>query len=120
MYLAGTALTLKTVFSELHSVSHKWFNIGLQLDVPRFQLNIIKTDETGAMERLQSMLDYWMNNASDTLLSWQVLADALKTRTVSESRLARELEERYCSPEDRNSLGESDDLYIECSQDSIF
>jgi len=89
-------------------VSHKWFNIGLQLDVPTFQLNIIKTDVTGAMERLQSMLDYWMSNAYDPLLSWKVLTDALKAPTVGESRLARELEERYCSPEDQNSLGESD------------
>ena len=67
-----------------------------------------ETDVTGAMEQLQSMLVYWMSNAYDPLLSWKVLTDALKAPTVGESRLARELEERYCSPEDQNSLGESD------------
>ena len=38
--------------------------------------------------------------------SWKVVADAMKAPTVGESRLAKELEERYCSPEDQSSLGE--------------
>jgi len=107
LYLAGTALSLKTVFNALHPVSHKWFDIGLQLDVPTFQLKIIKTDTTGAKERLQAVLDYWVDNAADPLPSWKVLIDALKAPTVGENRLARELEESYCSPEDQNSMGES-------------
>ena len=106
--MAGTALTLKTVFNALHSVSYKWSDIGLQLDVPAFQLNIIEADSTGVKKRLQAMLDYWMNNAVDPLPSWEVLVNALKAPTVGESRLARELEERYCSLEDQSSsLGES-------------
>ena len=99
---------------------YKWFNIGLELDVTESQLQIIETDRPGSEERMRSMLDYWLNNATDPLPSWKVLVDALKAPTVCENKLAKELEERYCSPEDRNSLGESDDLYIECSQDSIF
>ena len=108
--MAGTALTLKTVFNALHPVSHKWFSIGLQLDVPTFQLKIIKKDVTGAVEQLQDMLEYWMNNASDPFPSWKVLVDALKAPIVGESRLAKELEERHCSPEDQSSLGESEVL----------
>jgi len=106
--LAGTALTLKTVFNALHSVSHKWFNIGLQLDVAQSQLKITETYRPGAEERMRTMLDYWMNNSTDPLPSWKVLVDALRAPTVGESRLAKELEERYCSPEDQNSLGESE------------
>ena len=101
MYLAGTALTLRTVFSALHSVSHKWFSIGLRLDVPISRLKIIETDGHGVEERMRTMLDYWLNNA--TVPSWKVLVDALKSPTVGESRLAKELEERYCCPE---GLGE--------------
>ena len=104
--MAGTALNLKTVFSELHSVSHKWSDIGLQLDVPISRLKIIEIDTTGTEKRLQAMLDYWMNNATDPLPSWEVLVSALKAPAVGESRLAKELEERYCSPEDQSSLGE--------------
>ena len=108
--MAGTAFNLKTVLNALHSVSYKWSDIGLQLDVPTFQLNIIEADTTGVNKQLQAMLDYWMNNAVDPLPSWKVLVDALKAPTVGENRLARELEEKYCSLEDQNSLGESDNL----------
>ena len=118
--MSGTVFTLKTVFSELCSVCYKWFSIGLELDVMESELKIIETDRLGSKERMRTMLDYWMNNATDPLPSWKVLVDALKAPTVCENKLAKELEERYCSPEDRNSLGESDDVYIECSQDSIF
>jgi len=109
---------LKTVFRALHSVCHKWLNIGLELDVPESQLKIIETDRIGSEERMRTMLDYWLNNYP--LLSWKVLVDALKATTVGESRLAKELEEKHCSPEDQCSLGESEALQAECSQDSIF
>jgi len=109
-YLAGTALNLKTVLNALHSVSHKWSDIGLQLEIPVFQLKIIEADATGVKRRLQAMLDYWMKNAVDPLPSWEVLVNALKAPAVGESRLARELEERYCSLEDQSSLGESEAL----------
>ena len=108
--MSGTALTLKAVFCALYSVCHKWLNIGLELDVSESQLKIIETDKLGSEERMRTMLDYWMNNATDPLPSWKVLVDALKATTVGESRLAKELEERYCSPEDQCSLGESEAL----------
>ena len=62
------------------------------------------------------MLDYWMNNAVDPLPSWEVLVDALKAPTVGESRLAKELEEKYCNLEDQSSLGELGAIYICLSQ----
>ena len=103
--MSGTALTLKTVFSALCSVCYKWFSIGLELDVTESQLKIIEKDRLGSEEQMRTMLDYWMHNATDPLPSWKVLVDALKAPTVCENKLAKELEEIYCSPADRNSLG---------------
>ena len=108
MYFSGTALTLKTVFSALHSVSHKWFSIGLQLDVPISRLNIIEADGLGVEKRMRTMLHYWLNNATELRQSWKLLVDALKAPTVGESRLANELEKQHCSPEDETRLGESE------------
>ena len=105
LYFTGTPLTLKTVFNALHSVSHKWFCIGLQLDVPVYHLNSIEANQHNTQQQMCSMLEYWMNNATDPLPSWRVLVDALKAAAVSENRLSQDLEERYCSPEDQNSLG---------------
>ena len=54
------------------------------------------------------MLNYWLNNATDPLPSWKVLVSALKAPAVGQSRLAKKLEDKYCSPEDQSStLGES-------------
>jgi len=100
---------LRTVFSALCSVCYKWFSIDLELDVTESQLKIIETDRLGSEQQMRTMLDYWLNNATDPLPSWKVLVDALKAPTVCEKKLARKLEERYCNPEDQNSLGESDD-----------
>lgn len=104
--IPGTPLTLGSAFTALLPVRYKWFNIGLQLGVPVARLNIIEKATTRARDGLVAMLDYWMNNATDPLLSWKVLVNALKTTTVGENRLADELEERYCRPEDHSSLGE--------------
>ena len=87
-------------------MSHKWFSIGLELDVAESRLKIIETDGQGVEERMRTMLDYWLNNAAATVPTWNVLVDALKAPTVGESRLAKELEERHCSPEDQSSLCE--------------
>ena len=118
--MAGTTFNLKTVLNALHSVSYKWSDIGLQLDVPKYQLSIIEGDTTGVKKRLQAMLEYWMNNATDPLPSWKVLVNALKAPVVGESRLAKELEETYCSLENQTSLGETDNLKAKCSQVSMF
>ena len=91
-------------------MSHKWFSIGLELDVAESQLKIIETDGHGAEERMRTMLDHWLNNA--TVPSWKDLVDALKAPTVGESRLATELEEKYCSAEaDQSSVGELEAIY---------
>ena len=60
-----------------------------------------------------------MNNATDPLPSWRVLVDALKSAPVGENKLAQELE-RYCSPEDRSSLGEWDPTQAKCHEDDVF
>ena len=81
-------------------MSHKWFSIGLELDVAEYRLKIIETDRQGVEERMRTMLDHWLNNAY-TVPSWKVLVDALKAPTVGENRLAKELE-------DQSILGESE------------
>ena len=37
-----TVLTLKAAINALHSVCYKWHAIGVQLEVPTFQLKIIE------------------------------------------------------------------------------
>ena len=67
-----------------------------------------------------SMLDYWMNNATDPLPSWNFLVDALKAAAVGENRLSKELQETYCSPEDQSSLGEWEPVEAKRYKDNVF
>jgi len=120
LYFTGTPLTLKTAFRALHSVSHKWFSIGLELDIPVSELTIIEKDRLGVVEQMRTMLNYWLNNATDPLPSWQILIDALKAATVGENSLVKDLEEIHCSPEDQSSLGEWEPIEAKCHKDDVF
>ena len=101
----GTALTLKDAINALHSASHKWYTIGVQLDVPTIQLKNIEKKSSDLMDQLLDTLDYWMNH--DRFPSWRHLVDALRAPSVGENRLAGEIEEKYCDPEKPGSCDES-------------
>ena len=97
-------LTLKTSINALHSVSYKWYNIGVQLDVPTFQLKNIEKKSSDLIDQLRDTLDYWMcNNLSP---SWKSLVDALRAPSVGEKRLAEEIEEKYCCLVEQSSCDE--------------
>jgi len=100
--ITGTALTLRAAINALRSVSHMWFDIGLQLGVPLHRIHSINTEKSSEEAGLVHMLDYWMNNAADP--SWEDLVNALKN--VRLFWLAMEVEIEYCSPDDHSSLGE--------------
>jgi len=101
----GTVLTLKAAINALHSVCPKWYNIGVQLEVPTFQLKNIEKKSSDLMDQLRDTLDYWMSN--DLSPSWRNLVDALKAPSVGENRLAKEIEEKYCGLEEQRSCNES-------------
>ena len=102
----GTVPTLKAAINALHSVCDKWYNIGVQLEVPTFQLKIIEKKTNDLMDQLRDTLDYWMSN--DLSPSWSQIVDALKAPSVGENRIANEIEEKYCDPEEQSSSGQSE------------
>ena len=99
-----TGVTLKAAINELHSVCPKWYIIGIQLNIPTFRLKIIEQKTSNSMDQLCDTLDYWINN--DPPPSWRNLVDALKAPSVGEKRLAKEIEEKYCDPEEQSSCKE--------------
>ena len=84
----------------------KWYNIGVQLEVPTFQLKNIEKKTSDLMDQLRDTLDYWMDH--DASPSWRHLIDALKAPSVGENRLAEEIDEKYCDPEELSSCDESE------------
>ena len=105
-------MVLKAAINALHSVCHKWYNIGVQLEVPTFQLKIIEKKTNDLMDQLRDTLDYWMSNEPSP--SWRHLVDALKAPSVGENRLAKEIEEKYCSQDQQYSC--KDSVQANCHQ----
>ena len=95
--LAGAALTLKAAINALHSASPRWYQIGVQLNVPTHLLKNIQQQHHDPIDCLTELLDKWMKNATDPPPSWRALIDALRAPTVGETRLAGELEVTYCN-----------------------
>ena len=104
--LCFPALTLKAAINALHSVCDKWYTIGVQLEVPTFELRNIVKRSGHSMDQLCDTLDYWMTKVSST--SWRHLVDALKAPSVSENQLAEEIEKKYCCPVEQSSCDESE------------
>ena len=96
---------MKAAINALHSVCHKWYNIGVQLEISTFQLKSIERKSSDSMDQLRDTLDYWMSN--DPSPSWRHLVDVLKAPSVGENRLAKAIEEKYCGPEEQSSCDES-------------
>ena len=105
--LAGVALTLKAAINALHSASFRWYQIGVQLDVPTHSLKNIQQQHHDPVDCLTELLDKWMKSATDPPPSWRALIDALRAPTVGEKRLAEELEEKYYSQKEQGKCSKS-------------
>ena len=99
----GTVPTLKAAINALCSACPKWYNIGVQLEVPTFQLRNIESKLNDSMDQLRDMLDFWMSNNPSP--SWRCLVDAMEAPSVGEKQLAKEIERKYC---ERSSYDESE------------
>ena len=78
---------------------NNWYNLGLQLGIPDYQLNSMEKNHPKNNVRCKSeMLSYWFRNAEE--LSWDVIANALEK--IDHRNLANEIrgvpsDGMYCS-----------------------
>ena len=79
---------------QLIKVSHKWYDIGLELNVKPSVLNRIRSQYSNPTECLREMLSEWLSG-TNPYPTWEALAQALESLTVGESRLAMNVREKY-------------------------
>ena len=94
-------LTLDDLFQvmeEVLNVSTHWYHLGVQLRLSVGTLDMIRKEFPNPRDRLLEMLKAWLNPCYNP--SWKSLTDALRSRSVGESQLARVLEAKYCLVED--------------------
>ena len=85
-----TTADLKRVRTFLYNVRLKWYDIGIELDVPKVALDEIKDRHNNDPAAcLLDMLEVWLK-AENLRSTWTTLAGALNAVAVDEKGLASE------------------------------
>ena len=97
---------------EIFSVRHKWYDIGVELNIPYHTLNVIEKDHpNNCADCLRKMLEHWLTRTTPAP-SWSGLVEALSSEPVGEQRLASQIQSKYCTtrdgPEDHALAGTID------------
>ena len=87
---------LHVVMEELNGVIAKWYNIGVQLGVSVGTLKAIEKQYSDPTDCLRETLTTWLKSYPP-IPTWSKVVEALRSRTVGETRLAADLEWKYCS-----------------------
>ena len=85
---------IRLVRREIYEVRAKWYDIGIELEVPTGTLKSIKSMYDSPAECLVEMLDTWLKQV-DPKPSWRLLISALEQPTVGEERLAERLKHKH-------------------------
>jgi hypothetical protein len=84
---------LRDLVEELFDVKHKWFSIGLRLNIPDDALEgIDKTCKDDLDTALRRMLQEWISREQP---AWVTVVEALRSRSVRADVLAANLHERF-------------------------
>ena len=88
---------LGKVLEEILDISAKWYQLGLQLKVKIGRLESIRVQSSDPEWQLLEMLKTWLTTSD--VASWKILTDALRSESVGATRLAGQLEKKYCPVE---------------------
>ena len=107
--------------SELFSVRDKWYDIGLELNIPFQMLNVIEKDNpNNCSSCLRKMLMEWLSSSSPDP-SWSGLVEALSSEPVGEKRLAREIHCKYCGPGKKSTyILNFSHVHVQCAYFPIY
>ncbi len=90
---------MRTVCSALGRVKTKWFEIGIQLGIPRSKLKEFEEER----DPLSAVVDYWLSgNVTEPVvpICWKTIVNALRSEHVGEPGLAEEISKKYCPQEE--------------------
>lgn len=95
---------LVTVLNDTFQCRAKWYNLGIQLRVVVGTLDCFKVQYGDPGDQLREVLRTWLTSSDNP--TWMALTEALKSPVIEETRLARELQTKYCSSRQRPVDGE--------------
>ena len=87
---------LKDLTCALNKVSDQWVTLGVQLSIPKSELNNIEVKYLNNPKRcLIEMLEQWLRQQVDPSPSWADVVKAVKS--LGDNQLEKELREKYLS-----------------------
>ena len=86
-------MDLKDIYKELFELRAKWRRIGMELDLTPGTLDAFEYQYTNPDDLLERVLLEWLKKER---ANWTQLVGALRSVPVGETKLARQLEEKYC------------------------
>ena len=85
---------LKDLLEELVKISHKWYELGVRLELEEGTLKTIKSNHPENAQRcLSEVLSTWLK--AEPRATWHTLCAALRSETVDEKELASSLVAKY-------------------------
>ena len=96
----STAISSEPRMSDLANrvaavIPGKWKQVAIQLELSISEIKTIQRDEDDAFDRFMAVFDRWQRSSGSPYV-WKTLITALKSRSVDESRLADELQRKFC------------------------
>ena len=91
-------VVLKRAFAELHPAATKWKRLGLELDCPPEELELIQRKPANKDDNdfLYCMLYHRQKMIEPSHLTWEVVYRALASPTVGETKLAEKVAKKHC------------------------
>ena len=88
---------LRDLQETLYPMRSKWYQFGVQLDVPTDTLDTISSSSGNFGNKLLQMLKEWVKQMeSQGGVTWEAVVEVLKRRSIGENQLARDVARQWC------------------------
>ena len=110
---------LGKVWEALYDARSKAYNIGLKLQVAVGTLDSIMKQHSDPSDQLRETLKVWLKMAAQQ--KWQTIVEMLRSRIISEPKLASDIEAKYCQSTPGQASGQAmpRDTQIEALQHQV-
>lgn len=96
MLLSIGTFTLKNVRNILWDARIKWFDLGIELDLPEDKLRVIQKDNPSDVEKcFTEMISTWLKETPEK--SWSAIIKALKAPAVNLAHLGNKVEQEQAN-----------------------
>lgn len=74
----------------------KWMQVAIQLEIEMGAIDAVGRDKHDCFQQFMAILDVWKRSSSPPF-TWNTLVNVLKSPSVNEKVLAKELEHDFCA-----------------------